>query len=123
MIWQGWVRFGQPVDDRHGGVFGQFEQHVLLEGADHDQVDVARQHAGGVGDGLAVAELHLGARQHHGLPAHLPHAHVEGDAGAGGGFLEDQRDHVVLERLLVVGRALGAAVAGRFHRRALSMMA
>jgi hypothetical protein len=58
----------QPVDDRHGGVFGQFEQHVLLEGADHDEVDIARQHAGGVGDGLAMAELHFGAREHHGLP-------------------------------------------------------
>ena len=119
MIWQGWVRFVSPFDDGDRGVIGHFQQHVLFEGAQHDEVDVAREHAGRVGDGLAMAELHLAARQHHGLPAHLAHAHVEADAGACRGFLEDQRDHATAERLLVIGGALGAACAGGFHRGGL----
>ena len=107
---------GQPVDDRHGGVFGHLEQRRFLEGADHDEIDVTAQHPGGVGDGLAVAQLHLLARQHHRLPAHLPHAEVEADPGAGRGLFEDQRHHPVLQRLVGVGGALGGAVAGVLHR-------
>ena len=38
------------------------------------------------------------------------------DAGAGRGLFEDQRDHAALQRLVVIRRALGAAVAGRLHR-------
>ena len=56
---------GQPVDDRHGGVLGQLEQGLVLVGADHDGVDVARQHARRVGDGLAAAELQVGVVERH----------------------------------------------------------
>ena len=40
---------------------GKLQQRFVVENADHDGVDVARQHARGIGDGLAAAELHLGA--------------------------------------------------------------
>ena len=94
MIWQGWLRLVSPLITGTRGVFGHLQQRRLLEGADHDQVDIARQHAGGVGDGLAVAELHLARPT---APcvcaAHLAHADVEADPGAGRGLLEDQRDH------------------------------
>ena len=86
---------GQPVDDRNAGIFRHFQQGLFLEGADHDQVHIARQHAGGIGDGFAVAQLHIGTRQHHRLPPHLPHAHIKADARPGRGFFKDQRDHVV----------------------------
>ncbi len=106
---------GQPVDHRHGGVLGHLQQHFFLKGADHDEVDVAAEHAGGVGDGLAMAKLHFRAAEHHGLPAHLPHAQIEGHARAGGGFLKDQCDHVACERQFRIGRPFGQARARRFH--------
>ena len=62
MTWQGWDALGQAVDHRDGGMGGEFLEVALLEDADHDRVDEARQHAGRVGDGLAAAELHLGRR-------------------------------------------------------------
>ena len=52
---------GQPVDHRDGGVLGQFEQPIMRGGADHDRIDVARQHLGRVGDRLGAAELHFRA--------------------------------------------------------------
>ena len=51
---------GQPVDHRHGGVARQIVEFARLVGADHDRVDIARQHARGVGHGLAAAELAVG---------------------------------------------------------------
>ncbi len=54
----------QAVDDGHRRIFRQLQQGLVIEDADHDGVDIARQHARRVGDGLAAAELHLGAGQH-----------------------------------------------------------
>ena len=89
-----WMRAPrQPVDHRHGGMLRELEQHVVLEGADHDGVDIPRQHAGGVGDGLAAAELHLLAGQHDGVAAELAHRDVERDPRAGRRLVEDHRQH------------------------------
>ena len=55
---------------------------LVREGANHDAVDVAREHARGVGDGLAAPELHLLAGQHDRMAAELLHGDVEGDARA-----------------------------------------
>src|ERR1700722_11345635 len=90
----------QPVDDGHGGVGGEFQQRIVVEDADHDGVDIARQHARGVGDGLAAAKLHFRARQHDRFTAELAHADVERHPRAGRGFLEDHRQRLALERLL-----------------------
>ena len=95
---------GQPVDDRHGGVLGQFEQPLMRGGADHDRIDIARQHLGRVGDGLGAAELHFGAGQHDGLAAELAHADVEGDARARRRLVEDHRQHLAVERLACARR-------------------
>ena len=73
MTWQGCESLGQAVDHRHGGVLGELEHHRVVEDADHDRVDVARQHPRRVGDGLAAAELHLLAGEHDGLAAELAH--------------------------------------------------
>ncbi len=96
----------QPVDDRHGGMLRKLEQHVVLEGADHDGVDIARQHAGGVGDGLAAAELHLLAGEHDGVAAELAHGDVERDAGAGRRLVEDHRQHLAGDRAARRDRAM-----------------
>ena len=107
---------GQAVDHRDRGVLGHLQQRRFLEGADHDQIDIARQHLGGVGDGLAMAKLHFLAGQHHGLAAQLAHADVKGHAGAGRWLFEDQRHHAARQRLVVVARALGAVLTRGFHR-------
>jgi len=73
----------QPVDHRHRGVPRQLDQHLVIERADHDGIDIARQHARGVGDGLAAAELHFLAGQHRGVAAKLAHRHLERYPGAG----------------------------------------
>src|SRR3546814_3622995 len=55
-------RVGQAVDDRHRRVLGHLAQPLVAPGAQHDRVDVAGQHPGRVGDGLAAAKLDLLAR-------------------------------------------------------------
>ena len=92
----------QPVDHRHGGVGCKLQQRVMIEDADHDGVDIARQHAGGIGDGLAAAKLHLRAGQHDRLAAELAHADVERHSRAGRGTLENHRQRLAFERLLAL---------------------
>ncbi len=70
----------------------------VIEDADHDRVDVARQHARGVGDRLAAAELHLGAGQHDRLAAEFAHRDVERNARARRGPVEDHRQRLAGER-------------------------
>ena len=50
---------GEPVDHGHARMRGQFGQSFLWPGAEHDRVDVARQHACGIGHGLSPPELHV----------------------------------------------------------------
>ena len=82
MIWQGCERLVSPLMTGTVALAASSRSSVVVEDADHDRVDIARQHPGGVGDGLAAAELHLAAGQHDRLAAELAHADVEGDAGA-----------------------------------------
>jgi hypothetical protein len=89
---------GQAVDDGHRRVLGQLADLTDVVGAQHDRVDVARQHAGGVLGRLAAAHLHVLRGQHDGVAAHLADPDLEGDAGAGRGLLEDQRDGPAVER-------------------------
>src|SRR3954454_23070822 len=91
----------QSVDDGNGGVRGKLEQRLVVQNADHDGVDIARQHPRRVGDGLAAAELHLGAGQHDRLAAELAHADVERHAGARRRPFEDHRQGLAFERLLI----------------------
>ena len=104
---------GQPVDHRHGGVARELGHRLVVERADHDDVDIAREHAGGVGDGLAAPELHLLPGQHDGLAAELAHGDVERHPRAGRGLVEDHRQRLAFERL-ALGRAR-PALAPRLH--------
>ncbi|CAN6484416.1 unnamed protein product [Victoria cruziana] len=49
----GVVFVGQAVDDRHARIGRELRDLGLLEGADHHDVDHARDHLGAVFDGLA----------------------------------------------------------------------
>jgi hypothetical protein len=82
---------GERVDHRHGGACGHLLDARLVARAPDDGIDVAGQHAGGVGDGLAAAELaRLRVDDHRGA-AELGDAHLERDAGAGAGLVEQHR--------------------------------
>ena len=62
ITWQGCERLVRPLITGTVACAASSRQHLVVERADHDGVDIARQHARGVGDGLAAAELHLAGR-------------------------------------------------------------
>jgi len=98
----------EAVDDRHARVGRELDDLGLLIGADHHDVDHARDHAGAVLDGLAAAQLAaIGGQVHH-RAAHLVHARFKAHAGARAGLLEDHGQGAVHQRrvLLVVLEAL-----------------
>jgi hypothetical protein len=88
----GVVGVGQGVD--HGDVAGPGEglDALLAVRADHDRVDVARQHARGVLDGLAAAELAAARVDDHGVGAQLDDADLERQPRPGARLLEDHGD-------------------------------
>src|ERR1700730_10594565 len=100
----------QPVDHRNGGVARKFDQHVVIERADHDGINIARQHACRGGDRLSAAELHFLAGQHRGLAAKLAHCHIERHPGTGRRLVEDHCQHLTGDCL--VGRATPALFHG-----------
>ena len=58
--WQGCSKSESEFTTGHGGGAREHLQPLLLEGPQHDRVDVAGQHAAGVLDRLAAAQLELG---------------------------------------------------------------
>jgi len=112
----GMARVGQPVDHRHRRIVRELLERRLLEGPDHDRVHEPRQDLRRVRDRLAVPELHLGAREHEAVPAHLPDTDVEAHAGPCRGLLEDQCHHPTGQRPIRVGHPLRRVAASRLHR-------
>ena len=108
---------GQAVDHRDSGVARQLGERLGVERADHDGVDVTRQHARGVGQRLAAAELHFLGRQQNGVAAELAHGDLERDAGARRRPLEDHRQGLAGER------AFGAAALGLHDARGIDDLA
>jgi hypothetical protein len=104
---------GQPVDDRHAGVARHVLDLGVIVGADHDRIDIGRQHARGVGDALAATQLHRPRIHDDRGAAQLPDRHVEADAGARRILLEDHRQHMAGERRVGIGTPLGKALARR----------
>ena len=106
--------FGQAVDHRDGGIERQFLDHLMVQQADHDGINIARDHPRRVGHGFLARQLHLIAGQHQGGAAQLPRRHVERDAGAGGLLVKDHRQHLAVQRPVRIGHALGQAAPARF---------
>jgi hypothetical protein len=106
---------GEPVDDGDVGVGGQ-QLHVgVREGADHDAVHVAREHARGVGDGLAAPQLHVARGEEVRGAAQLRGPHLEGHAGARGRLHEQHGQRLAGQRARRVGA--GAHALGERQQR------
>ncbi len=88
----GVVQGSEAVYDRHLGRGGQLGDRLVGAGADHDCVDVARQHPRRVADRLAAGDLQLIAAQDDRRRAQLGDADLEGDPGPGRGLLEYEGD-------------------------------
>ena len=102
------MEVGEAVDHGHRRRRGHVRDVLVREGADHDAVDVARQHAGGVGDRLAASQLDVAWRQEQRMAAELVRADLERHARARRGLHEDHRERLPRERLLVVLAGLHA---------------
>src|SRR6185437_1336581 len=111
----GMQEIGQTVDHGHVGEPGQLLDVLVGEGADHDAIDVARQHARGVGDRLAASELDVARREEEGVAAQVEGADLERDAGPRARLHEDHGERLTGERLLVV--AVGAHLLGEVEER------
>ena len=94
----------------------------MIEGADHDAVEIAGEHPRRVADRLAAAELDVAGREEQRVAAELVGADLERDPRAGGALREDHRERLARERLLLVIAALhpgGQIEAARGARRAV----
>src|SRR5207247_2412011 len=89
----------QTVYHRHASVAGKLNERVVIEGTDYDGVDVAREHARGVTNGLAATKLHFLSGEHDCSAAELPHGDVEGHTRSGRGPVEDHGKRPAHKRL------------------------
>ena len=96
----------------HRGVGGELREHRVGPGAHTHRGDVPGEHQRGVARGLPSRELQLVGAQHHGVAAQLVDADLEGETGAGGGVLEDQRHAAPGEHLRGERRGLQLGGAG-----------
>lgn len=81
---------GQPVEDRHTGVLGEFGDDGLSRAAVLDAVEHAAEDTGGVGEGLLDAEVGVPGAEVGGGGSLVGCGGLEGAAGTCGGLLEDQ---------------------------------
>ena len=103
---------GEGVDHRDGAVLGQFVQLDLPEGAHDHAVHIAGKDAGSVAQGLGASELAFVGGHEDGGAAKLTDGHVKGNAGARGGFFENEGRDLAVHAVSAIVRLfhfLGAA--------------
>ena len=96
----GVVFVGEAVDDRDARVRGEALDDRLLEGADHHDVDHARDDPRNVLDRLASRKVRVHAVQVDGDAAQLIHAGLERHSGARRRLFEHHRERAVAQRLV-----------------------
>jgi hypothetical protein len=87
----------QRVDDRHRRRSSELFDDVMPVGADDQAVDVAREHARGVRDGLPATDLRRALVQIHGMCAEFVQADLERHARAGARLGEEQAPGLPVE--------------------------
>ena len=87
----------------------------MLEGAQHDGIDVLAEDAGEVGHALALAQADLAAAQEDAGAAELGHGRLEADARAQRRLLEDHAEDAARQQR----RVLAALPWAAFSRRGL----
>ena len=90
----------QRVDDRDVRPLRELEGAVMAERADHDAVEVAREHARRVADGFASPELEVTVREEKRLAAELVHARLKGYSRSRRRLLENHAERLALEDLV-----------------------
>ncbi|CAH0306401.1 hypothetical protein SRABI106_03911 [Rahnella aquatilis] len=99
---------GQPVPHRYAGEFRQFFHRLLCKTPVFDAVIHSPQHAGGVFHGFLVSDLAAARAEISHVCALIKRGDFKRTAGAGRGFLKNQRDifstqtRAFLTRLLIV---------------------
>ena len=96
----------ETVDHWDRRVAGELLDVFLRERADHQPVEVARQHGGGVLQGLATPELKVGGCQVQAHSAELEDADLERDACAGGRLLKDHHQRAAGEEVVLLAPGL-----------------
>ena len=104
---------GQPVDHRHAGVAREAHGELVIERPDHDPVDVAGEDPRHVLDRLAGADPDLAIGDEHRFPAQLRHRDLERQPGAEAGFVEDERQGLLGQLLVLSTRAEVGLELGR----------
>src|SRR5580704_12074333 len=73
-------QIGEAVDDGHGRFARQLDRGLVREGANHDQINRARNVPRDILDRLALADTDIVWREINRMPTKLRHASLEGDA-------------------------------------------
>ncbi len=109
----GMLGIGHRVDDRHTGGVGQLLDVSVREETRSDRVHRPPEHAGNVGDGLPLADPHIGRGKVDGMPAQLAHGDLEADSGAQRRLVEQQRQAAPARHgELLVGRDIARFLGG-----------
>ncbi len=95
----GMVFVGQPVDHRHPRMRGKTLDDLLAEGADHDDVDHARDHLRRILDRLAAPQLGVAGVEEDGVATELVDAGLERQARTSRVFLEDHGQRAIVQRM------------------------
>ena len=98
----GVVVVGHAVQNGDGASASQVNNGLVLDNASHDDVDQLRQNLTGVTDGLVATQLDHAGSEVLSVAAHLAHSSLEGDAGTGGGLLEDHTQSLILHQRGIV---------------------
>src|SRR5262245_5372234 len=83
---------------------------LMIEDADHDCIDISRQHPRGIGERFTASQLHFLGGEKGGLPAELSHGDIERYPGPRRWLVEHHRQCFSGKR-----RAIGAASALPLH--------
>jgi hypothetical protein len=94
----GMAEIAQAVDDRHRRPLGQFDNMGVLKHARHHHLDVARHDTGHIRNRFAFAEADFVGGKIKRVAAHVAHGHIERNAGAQAGLLENHAQHLAFEQ-------------------------